>query len=160
MVYVIAAYTITIGTLAIYGILMRHRQHVAMASLARLGGIDGVGRSALDSLKGFNVGAALLPPLWMWAHGLRVPGAVLLVISLSIIPLMLLGYWIPSLAAAAIPIAAGAALGFSGNQIAMKNLEIEDAAVLAARQLPWALAGIVLHVIVLPWCYFLFVLNN
>ena len=71
MVYAIAAYTITIGTLALYGIMIRYRQRVATAALARA-----AGSRPRDAHGGFNVGAALLAPFWMWAHGMRAPGAV------------------------------------------------------------------------------------
>ena len=151
MVYVIAAYTITIGALALYGVTIRHRQRVAKAALGQQAGIG-----APDLRKGFNVGAALLAPFWMWAHGMRIPAALLLVMSLGIVPLARLESWIPTLAISTIVVAAAAALGFAGNRIASDRLEIEDPGAFATSQLPWAVAGIVLYVIVMPWAYFFF----
>jgi len=149
LVYVIAAYTITIGTLALYGVMIRHRQHVATAALG-----SQAGSLALDARKGFNIGAALLAPFWMWVHGMRMPGVVLLVVSLGAVPLAEREMWLPLLAIATIVVAAAAALGFAGNRIAADRLETEDPAALATSQLPWAVAGIVLHAVVLPWAYF------
>jgi hypothetical protein len=160
LVYAIAAYTITIGTLAIYGVVIGHRQRLATAALVRAGAaedetFDVKERAALDPTRGFNIGAALLAPFWMWAHGMRAPAALLLVLSLALPPLYQSGMWIVFFATAAIPVAAGAALGFAGNRIAVAHRSEKDSASLAASQLPWAIAGIFLHVIVAPWAYFL-----
>jgi hypothetical protein len=151
LVYAIAAYTITIGTLAIYAVLIQYRQRVAFATLAQSGGV-----AARDPRTGFNLGAALLAPFWMWANGLRMAGASLLAVTLAIGPLARDERWIPLLFVVMIPVAAGAALGFAGNRIAYARLGTEDPAAFAASQLPWAIAGIVLHAVVLPWaCFFL-----
>jgi len=149
LVYVIAAYTITIGTLALYGVMIRFRQRLATAALGRQ-----AGSLELDARKGFNVGAALLAPFWMWVHGMRIPGALLLVVSLGIVPLAEREMRIPMWAIATIVVAAAAALGFAGNRIAADRLETDDPAALARSQLPWAVMGIVLHAIVLPWAYY------
>jgi len=167
LVYVIAAYTITIGTLALYGVMLGYRQRVAAASLgtshsssaptslATSPEDDSTTEPATGNLrKGFNVGAALLAPLWMWAHGMRIPGAVLLVLSLSIAPMLRAEMWLPALAFAAISFAAGAALGFAGNRIAADHLKAEDSATFAATQLPWAIAGIILFTAIAPWVWF------
>jgi len=167
LVYVIAAYTITIGTLALYGVMLGYRQRVAVASLAMPHPASAptslaaspeddstTDRATEDLRKGFNVGAALLAPLWMWAHGMRIPGAVLLVLCLSIAPLFRAEMWLPALAVAAIPLAASAALGFAGNRIAADHLKAEDSATFAATQLPWAIAGIILFTAIAPWVWF------
>jgi hypothetical protein len=149
LVYVIAAYTITIGTLALYGVMIRHRQRVATAAL-----VQEAGSLVPDPRKGFNIGAALLAPFWMWVHGMRIPGVVLLVVALGMLPLAQAELWIPLMTLATIVVAAAAALGFAGNRIAVDHLALEDPAAFASSQLPWAVAGIVLHVIVIPWVYF------
>lgn len=151
MVYAIAAYSITLGTLAIYAVLVQHRQRVAVAALARAGG------AALpDPRNGFNLGAALLSPFWMWANGLRLPGALLLSVCLAMGPLLQRESWLPLLFVAMIPVAAGTALGFAGNRIAYERAEAMDPAAFSAQQLRWALAGIVLHLVVLPWAVIFF----
>lgn len=149
MVYTIAAYTITIGTLALYGVLIRYRQRVAVATLARAGGA-----TASDPRRGFNLGAALLAPFWMWRHGMRLPGALLFVVSLAMLPLFQQQMWLPLYAVAMVLVAAGAALGLAGNRIAVEHLEIDDPAAFASSQLPWAIIGIVVTTVVLPWTWF------
>jgi len=150
LVYTVAAYSITLGVLALYGVSIQHRRHVAAARLSRQG------RGAPpDPTRGFNLGAMLLAPIWMMAHGMRAAGAGLLVLCLALGPLAQQGFWIPLLFVGAVPLAAGAALGFVGNRIAVGHrgaVGLED---LSSSQLPWALAGIVLHVFVLPWVLFL-----
>jgi hypothetical protein len=149
LVYTIAAYSITIGTLALYGVMIRYRQRVAVAALAEVGGA-----LARDPRQGFNLGAALLAPFWLWVHGMRLPGVILLIVGLSIGPLYRFELALPLLLVAVALGAAGAALGFAGNRIAYGSREPEDPAAFAASQLPWALTGIVLHVFVLPWAFF------
>ena len=151
MVYAIAAYSLTIGVLALYGLSVGHRARVAAAEWARVSA-----QPAAASGGGFNVGACLLAPFWLLSHGARVPGALLLLAVLALIPLGLQGLWTAFLFVAIIPVAAGAALGFVGNRIAAQHLSLTEAAALSATQLPWALAGIGLHVFALPWAiYFL-----
>lgn len=154
MAYAIAAYSITIGVLALYGLSMRHRERVTAVELARAASLP-----LANGRQGFNVGAALLAPIWMWAHGLRLPGALLGVLCLALWPLAKQGLWTPFLFVAAVPVAAGAALGFVGNRIAAEFRANDEPAALSASQLPWALAGIVFHVLLLPWVvyYFFFV---
>ena len=149
MVYTLAAYTITIGSLALYWVLQQHRQRSHAMELAAA-----IGEPATDPQAGFNVGAALLAPVWMLAHGLVLPGSLLLLPCLAVVPLYLQGLMVPLLFVGLVPIAAGAALGLVGNRIAASHRGEEDPADFAASQLPWAIAGIALHVLVVPWLLF------
>ena len=151
MIYTLAAYSITIGVLALYGVVLQHRNRIAATTLARAGG-----SSAPDPRKGFNLGASLLAPFWMFAHGMRLSGVIVLVAFIALWPLYGQAPWSPIVVVGAIPLAAGAALGFVGNRIALAELGAENADALSASQLPWALAGIILHVFVFPWvAYFM-----
>ena len=149
MVYTIAAYTITIGVLALYCAMIQHRQRVAALLLA-----DATGSVVRDPRAGFNLGAALLPPFWMWAHGMRLPGALALIVTIAAGTFYYLEMWMPMFLAAGLLLAAGAALCVAGNRIAANSPALDDPASFAASQLPWALAGIVLDIVVLPWVYF------
>ena len=82
LIYVLAAYSITVGTLALYGVLMQHR-----ARLYALDQSSPAGQSLSGRPLGFNLGAALLSPFWMWGHGMRAAGVVLLVLCLVMVPL-------------------------------------------------------------------------
>jgi len=148
--YTLAAYSITLGVLALYGVLMQHRRRVveATAEASRAG--SGLG-PASDPARGFNLGAMLLAPLWMMAHGMRIGGALLLAVWLALWPLAQQQAWLALLFVGAVPLAAGAALGFVGNRIAAEHRGLGRAEPLSTSQLPWALAGIALHVFVLPW---------
>lgn len=152
MIYVVAAYTITLGALAFYGLLLQHRGRVfASDQDAMTTGTEG-GRP-----RGFNVGAALLSPIWMWGHGLRLPGAALLVVWLAMVPLYDREMWTLFLVVAMVPVAAGAALGIVGNRIAVGHRGVESLAEFSTSQLPWATAGVALYALVLPWTwYFLY----
>lgn len=156
MVYVIAAYTITVGVLALYGLTMRHRECVAAAE--RLSASPAAASESVTAIKGFNLGASLLAPVWMWAHGLRLPGLGVLGACLALGPLAIKGLWTPFVFVAMVPVAAGCALGFVGNRIASQARGLAEPSALSASQLPWAIAGIVLHVFVLPWLVYFFVL--
>ena len=149
MIYVIAAYTITLCTLALYGVLLQHRGRVFAADpdASRE-------RGAADRPRGFNVGAALLSPIWMLGHGMRVPGAILLAFWAGAIPLYEREVWIPLLFVMMVPLAAGAALGFVGNRIASVHRGPESVAAFSASQLPWAIAGIALYTFALPWIWY------
>ncbi|MBW2423126.1 MAG: hypothetical protein JRG86_02705 [Deltaproteobacteria bacterium] len=150
MIYVLAAYSITLGVLALYGVLLQHRRRVDGDALARA-----EGTAASEPTKGFNLGASLLAPFWMLAHGLPIPGMLVLAVWIVLWPLYQRAMWVELLFAAAIPVAAGAALGFVGNRIAASRLGTDAKAELARSQLPWSLAGVVLFVFVLPWALFL-----
>ena len=150
MVYTLAAYTITVGVLALYGVMLQHRNRVATAVLARSDG-----RPAPDASRGFNLGALLLAPLWMLAHGMRAPGVLALGAWLALWPAYQHLSWVAALFVGTIPLAAGAALGFVGNRIAVAATGVDEADALSARQLPWALGGIILYVFVLPWGLYL-----
>lgn len=155
VIYTLAAYSITVGVLALYGVLMQHRRRVIEATVEATALSNGSG-SASNPTRGFNLGAMLLAPVWMIAHGMRVGGALLLAVWMAIWPLAQQQAWIAVLFVGAIPLAAGAALGFVGNRIAVGHRGVEQAQTLSASQLPWALAGIALHVFVLPWVVLLF----
>jgi hypothetical protein len=149
LVYTLAAYTITIGSLALYWVLQQHRQRSHAIELAAA-----IGEPSAAPQTGFNVGAALLAPVWMVAHGLVLPGSLLLLPCLAVVPLYVQGLMVPLLFVALVPISAGAALGIVGNRIAVAHRGLEDPAAFAASQLPWAIAGIVFHVLVMPWLLF------
>jgi prolipoprotein diacylglyceryltransferase len=150
LIYTIAAYSITVGTLALYGVFMQHRGHVysdLIASSSR-------SASVAESTRGFNMGAALLAPFWLWKHGMRAPGGVLIIMCAAIVPLYERELWVPLLFVAMVPVAAGAALGFVGNRIAMNHRRAESLSKFSASQLPWAIAGVCLFAIVLPWLWY------
>lgn len=149
MVYTIAAYTLTLGALALYGVVMQHRLRVASAVLAATGGAQ-----AADPRQGLNVGAALLAPFWMFAHGMRLPGGLLIVLSLALVPLAAREMWLPFLFAALVPLAAGAALSFLGNRLGVAHTGLEDAGAFSSTQVPWAIAGVLLYTVVLPWVWY------
>lgn len=149
MIYVIAAYTITLSALVLYGVLLQHRGRVFSV------GPDGMPTGIADGPPtGFNPGAALLSPIWMWGHGMRLPGVVLLALCTAMVPLYLREMWTPLLFVAMIPIAAGAALGFVGNRVAAGHRGAESPAEFSSSQLPWAIAGITLYAFVLPWLWY------
>ena len=149
MIYVLAAYSITIGMLALYCVLLQHRGRVyAGDEMTARESVDGSWRA------GFNLGAALLAPIWMWRHGLRLAGAGLLSIEVALVALYDREMWIPLIFVAIVPLAAGAALGFVGNRIATNHLRVETVAELSASQLVWAIAGIGVFTVVLPWLWF------
>jgi hypothetical protein len=145
VIYVVAAYSITVGTLALYAGLLLHRARVLSGALSP---------SRIDPRRGFNVGAALLAPIWMFAHGLRVPGAILLALWISMIPVYARGMWIPLWLMAATAVAASAALGFVGNRIVVDRIGVRSVGDLSTGQWPWALAGIVSYGFVLPWLWY------
>jgi hypothetical protein len=132
VIYAIAAYSITIGVLALYLVLLQHRRRESADDVARQRGLDPAGPQA-----GFNAGALLLAPIWMMAHGMQLPGTALLVPCLAVVPLYLREMWIPLLFVSMVPLAAGAALGFIGNRIAFQHTGLERAGALSASQLPW-----------------------
>jgi len=149
VVYTLAAYSITLGVLALYLVLLQHRRRQSAEDVARRRGLE-----AADPRSGFNAGALLLAPIWMLRHGMVLPGALLLVPYLAIVPLYERELWIPLLFVGMIPIAAGAALGFIGNRIAVQHMGLEGPGAVSASQLPWAVAGVVLYLFVLPWSWY------
>lgn len=152
MIYAIAAYSITLSVLALYAVVLQHRSRVLQSSLAGENGSAGF--AVPDPRRGFNVGAALLAPIWMWAHGMRWPAAVLGVLCVAMVPLAEREMWVPLIFVATVPAAASAALAVVGNRIGVAHRGAEDAGVYAASQLPWAVAGIVLHTVVIPWAWY------
>ena len=83
-----------------------------------------------------------------------LPGALLLVPTVAVIPLYAKQLWIPLLFVGLLPLAAGAALGVVANRIAVAHTGLEQPGEFSASQLPWALAGIVLYFFVLPWAWY------
>lgn len=151
MIYVLAAYSITISVLAIYGVLLKHRAEVARAGVSSASAV-----APADLARGFNLGAALLSPFWAWIHGLRAVGAALFLIGAALVCSFWSGQRWPALLLAAILAASGLVLGMFGNRIAAGDPATTDPAAFFTTQHRWALAGVVLHTIVLPWtCYFL-----
>ena len=146
MIYVIAAYTITLSALALYGVLLQHRGRVFSK--------DQDVTTAGGPPSGFNMGAALLSPVWMWGHGMRLLGVALLALFAMLVPLYDREMWIPFLFVAMVPVAAGAALGFVGNRIATGHRGVESLAEFSASQLRWATAGVSLYAFVLPWVWY------
>jgi hypothetical protein len=149
LVYAIAAYSITLGVLALYGVLLQHQSRMAEASLANAAAEGGP-----QVLSGFNVGAFLLAPVWMLMHGLRVPGVLLLLVCAALGPLYFSGFPTATILVAILPVSAGAALGWVGNRLAFAHLGAGDPAAFAARQLSWAIVAIVLYAFILPWVIF------
>jgi len=155
VIFVIAAYSLSVGVLALYIALLQHRSRAAAATLeATAETADAANTEASDPRGGFNLGASLLAPFWMWTHGMRVSGAILLLVDLAIWPIYQRELWLLLLFVAIPAVAGAAALGIVGNRIAASHLGIENSADLSASQLPWSLAGIVLYAFVLPWLYF------
>lgn len=146
MVYVVAAYSITISVLLIYGVLLQHRARLAGA---RPG-------------SGFNLGAALLAPLWALFHGQRAAGATLLATSVALAAAQAKGLALAAALLGALLAGASLFLGVVGNRIVNAGASAAghggvggDPVARARAELRWALAGAVLHTIVLPWaCYF------
>ena len=149
MVYAIASYTLTLGALGLYWALLAHRRREFADAHARA-----TGGVLEDPRRGFNTGALLLAPLWMLRHGMVLPGAVLLLPCLAIVPLYQREMWMPLLFVVMVPVAAGAALGLVGNRIGVTHTGIEAPAAYSASQLPWSLAGIALYTVVLPWAWY------
>ena len=150
MLYTLAAYSITVGVLALYGVLLQYRQRVAAVALARAGR-----GPAPDPERGFNLGALLLAPVWMFAHGMPWPGALVGATCVAVWPLYEQAMWIPLAFVGTVPLAAGVALGFVGNRIASMRRGSGSAEDFWASQWRWAQAGIILHVFVLPWVAYL-----
>jgi hypothetical protein len=85
---------------------------------------------------------------------MRLPGAGLLVLCTAMVPLYGRAMWIPLLFVGMVPLAAGAALGFVGNRIAVNHRGVESLADFSASQLPWATVGVTLYAFVLPWVWY------
>ena len=147
MVYVVAAYSITISVLLIYGVLLQHRARLAAG--ARPAG-------------GFNLGAALLAPIWALFHGQRAAGATLLATTVALAAAQASGLALAAALLGALLAGASLFLGVVGNRIASAGANAAgldgggaDPVARAQAELRWALAGAVLHTVVLPWaCYF------
>lgn len=149
MVYVLAAYSITFGVLAIYGVLLQSRAQIARARLA------GGGAGAAARLEnGFNLGAALLAPFWAFSHGLRTLGFTLLATSLVLVFAAESGLRGATLALAGILALAALGLGVLGNRLAMRHRPGAAPADFYASQRRWALVGVVLHTVVAPWAWY------
>ncbi|MEZ4332357.1 MAG: hypothetical protein R3F35_11420 [Myxococcota bacterium] len=148
MVYVLAAYTITIGVLLIYGVLLQHRARLARARLA------GAGLAASpEQARGFNLGAALLAPFWAIAHGQPAIGGTLLVTWVAFAAAQASGLRLAVLLLGPLLIGASLFFGVVGNRIVAARSGGRDPIRCERGQLPWALAGAVLYAVVLPWVW-------
>lgn len=155
MVYVVAAYSITVSVLLIYGVLLQHRARVARARLteARSPG-RGASRGGARGLEsGFNLGAALLTPFWAAAHGRPLIGAALLAAFAALAAAQAGGVRLAVLLLAPLLLGASLFFGIVGNRIAATRSADRDPVAFAQSQLPWALAGAVLYTVVLPWVW-------
>ena len=150
MIYAVASYSITLGALGLYWVLLAHRRRESAEACARA-----TGGPLEDPRSGFNPGAALLAPLWMLRHGMLAPGLLLLVPAVAVVPLVAREMWVPALFVGAVPAAAGAALGFVANRIGVAHTQLDTPTAWSASQRPWALAGVALYTIVLPWAWLL-----
>ncbi len=148
MIYTVAAYSITFGVLGLYWVLLDHRRRESAELYARA-----TGEALEEPGRGFNVGAALLAPIWMLFHGMRVPGLLLLLPVVALFPLIQREMWTAALFVSAVPAAAGAALGFVANRIGVSHTKLDSPAAWSRSQRPWALGAIGLYTIVLPWAW-------
>lgn len=90
---------------------------------------------------------------------MRIPGAVLLGLWAGLAWLALGGIQgdmadVAFLLVSMVLLAAGAALGMVGNRIAASHRGNESAAAFFASQLPWAIAGVFVYTILLPWVWY------
>jgi hypothetical protein len=157
VIYVIAAYTITLCALALYGVSLQHRGRMFTAepgTQSQGATQEDSTKPADDAPKGFNLGAALLSPLWMWSHGMRGAGAVLFTLYAAMLALAFLEMWTPFLFVAIVPLAACAVLGVVGNRIALNYRGAESLSTFSKSQLPWATGGVLLFAFVLPWAWY------
>jgi hypothetical protein len=142
LVYVLAAYSITVCVLLVYGLVLQHRTRIARLRL--LGETK-----ALES--GFNFGAALLAPFWALAHGLQAGGLALLASVGALVLAQAAGLRIAALGLAALLVGASVFLGVVGNRIAAARMDPGDPERGSARQLAWSIAGALIHTVLLPW---------
>ncbi len=149
MVYVVAAYSITFGALASYGVWLQARAQLARVLAAN------AGRDPAALGSGFNLGALLLAPFWAWFHGLRMLGLTLLAASIVLVFAGASGLRVAVTALAALLALASIGLGFVGNRLAADRRARSDggidAAAVIAGERSWALAGAVIHTVVAPW---------
>ena len=151
LIYALAAYSITLSVLGLYWVVLAHRSREFAEASARSTGL-----SVADPRRGINVGALLLAPLWLLRHGMVGSGAILGLLTLGLAPLYQQELWTPLLFLGMIPLSAAVALGFVGNRIAVGYTGLESPGAFSANQLPWAVAGIVLYTVGLPWAGYFF----
>lgn len=161
LVYAVAAYSITLGVLLVYGVVIHHRTRLVRAELALRARGDRARDFAAGVLfRGFNLGAALLAPLWSLVHGPRAAALALIAAWIACIASQLAGNRLVTLVLASFLLGSALFMGAVGNRllaarIAAPQGEAEDPFALAGRQARWALAGALLYTVVLPWaCYF------
>lgn len=161
MGYAIAAYSITLGALLVYGVWVQHRIRMARA---RQGGV-----SPAELGRGFNLGAALLAPLWALAHGQYALGATLGAGAIAFGAVSSAGLRLPALALGSLLLGGAVFFGVVGNRIAAARalaaagvaerasaeagVPGAEAEAVARTQLAWSLAGALLYTVVLPWAY-------
>lgn len=156
MVYAIAAYSITLGVLLVYGVLVRSRARVARARLVARAQ-DGRSASAAASaelLRGFNLGAALLAPLWALVHGPRIAAIGLIGAWAGFAAAGQAGMQSAALGLASLLIGASAFFGAAGNRMLAARGDAGDPFERERGQARWALAGALLYTVVLPWAYY------
>ena len=153
MVYAVAAYSITLGVLLIYGVLVQYRVRVARAqSVARSAGERAASAAvATELLRGFNLGAALLAPLWALVHGPRAAAVGLIAAWVAFAAAGRSGVQPASLALASFLIGSAFFFGAAGNRMLAARGEAGDPFGMARGQMRWALAGALLYTVVLPW---------
>lgn len=145
MIYAIAAYSITLGALLVYGVLLQHRARIA--SLAS---------NAADEARvarSFNLGAALLAPVWTLARGMRAAGLGLIAATLGLAASAASGQRLPALVLASLLAGAALFFGAAGNRIALARARAAGVDALAASraELRWAIAGALIYTVALPW---------
>ena len=155
LIYALAAYSITLSVLGLYWVVLAHRNREFAELSARSAGLP-----VADPRGGINVGALLLAPFWMLRHGMVWPGMILGLFTLGLAPLYQRELWIPLLFLAMIPLSAALALGFVGNRVAVGHTGLESPGAFSASQLPWAVAGIVLYTVALPWAGYFFLMGS
>jgi hypothetical protein len=111
--------------------------------------------------RGFNLGAALLAPFWAFAHGMAVAGGAYLAALVALVGLVVVrspAMQMPLWLLASLLIGGAVFFGAVGNRIVAGSARTAsggDAVAIATRELRWAVAGALLHTVVLPWaCYF------
>lgn len=135
MPYVIAAYAVALGTLTLYAVYLR-----AERGDLRQAAAQEPPQAVPDGNFGFNVGAALLAPVWLLAHGKGIAGGALLA---AIAVAGLAGSRAVVVGVAAIAVAAGVYLGLNGNRIAARERKLRLLHRLAVDQRKWLYLGVV-----------------
>jgi len=155
VVYALAAYSITLGVLLVYGFWLQHRARVARVRVELAAGGAGAETAVRARLaRGLNPGAALLAPFWAWAHGLRGAGAGLVAATAALVWAQANGLRPAVLFLSSLLVGAICFFAVAGNRIALARTPRPDPAAFEAGQLPWAIAGALVHAFVVPWAWY------